>query len=77
MPTAYLLHNFNVARLDRATPASAPSDLAVLRAYPNNYSLSPVIPSLCSRTALNGAQRSEESPLRWPDSSASPQNDKG
>ncbi len=39
------------------------------RAYPNNYSLSPVI--------LNGAQRSEESPLRWPDSSASPQNDKG
>ncbi len=55
-----------------------------LRAYPKNYLLSPVIPSLYSRTGLsegllseNGAQRSEveeplrwESPLRWPDSSA-------
>jgi len=27
----------------------------ILRAYPNNYLLSPVIPSLCSRTGLNGA----------------------
>ncbi len=48
-----------------------------LRAYPKNYLLSPVIPSLYSRTGLNGAQLSEveeplrwEPPLRWPDSSA-------
>ena len=48
-----------------------------LRAYPKNYLLWPVIPSLYSWTGLNGAQRSEveeplrwESPLRWPDSSA-------
>jgi len=43
--------------------------LILLRAYPNNYLLSPVI--------LNGAERSVESPLHGPDSSASPQNDKG
>ena len=29
-----------------------------LRAYPNNYLFSPIIPSLCSRTGLNPSLRS-------------------
>jgi len=48
MPTAYLLYNFNVARVDRATLASTPSDLAVLRHY-----IKTVTPSAGSGQALS------------------------